>query len=64
MEAQTCPTRDSYDAIVVGSGLGGVSAAIAVAGAVGAKKEHAPIAITVVIFWAIVMIFALPLASG
>jgi phytoene dehydrogenase-like protein len=27
MEAQTEPTRDSYDAIVVGSGLGGVSAA-------------------------------------
>jgi uncharacterized membrane protein YadS len=41
----------------------GVSAAIAIAGAVGAKKEHAPIAITMVILWAIVMIFVLPFAS-
>ncbi len=46
-----------------GGAVCGVSAAIAIAGAVGAKKEHAPIAITTVIFWAIVMIFALPLAS-
>jgi len=30
---------------------------------VGAKKEHAPIAITMVILWAIVMIFFLPLAA-
>jgi len=43
-----------------GGAVCGVSASIAIAGAVGAKKEHAPIAITVVIFWAIVMIFALP----
>jgi uncharacterized membrane protein YadS len=41
----------------------GVSGAIAIAGAVGAKKEHAPIAITMVIIWAIVMIFVLPLVS-
>jgi hypothetical protein len=41
----------------------GVSASIAIAGAVGAKKEYAPIAITVVILWAIAMIFALPFAS-
>jgi uncharacterized membrane protein YadS len=40
-----------------------VSGAIAVAGAVGAKKEDAPIAITLVIFWAIVMIFLLPFVS-
>jgi uncharacterized membrane protein YadS len=40
-----------------------VSGAIAVAGAVGAKKQDAPIAITLVIFWAIVMIFVLPLAA-
>ena len=44
----------------VGGAVCGVSGAIAVAGAVGAKKEHAPIAITIVILWAIVMIFALP----
>jgi uncharacterized integral membrane protein (TIGR00698 family) len=46
-----------------GGAVCGVSAAIAVAGAVGAKREHAPVAITLVIFWAIVMIFALPLVS-
>jgi uncharacterized integral membrane protein (TIGR00698 family) len=46
-----------------GGAVCGVSAAIAIAGAVGAKKEHAPIAITTVIIWAIVMIFALPLVS-
>ncbi len=44
-----------------GGAVCGVSGAIAVAGAVGARREHAPLAITVVIFWAIVMIFALPL---
>jgi uncharacterized integral membrane protein (TIGR00698 family) len=46
-----------------GGAVCGVSGAIAIAGAVGAKKEHAPIAITLVIIWAIVMIFVLPLAS-
>ncbi len=46
-----------------GGAVCGVSAAIAVAGAVGAKKEHAPIAITTVIIWAIVGIFLLPLAA-
>jgi uncharacterized integral membrane protein (TIGR00698 family) len=46
-----------------GGAVCGVSASIAIAGAVGAKKEYAPIAITVVIFWAIVMIFLLPLVS-
>ncbi|MDR3385687.1 MAG: putative sulfate exporter family transporter [Rudaea sp.] len=52
-------------AAVLGTGgaVCGVSGAIAVAGAVGAKKEDAPIAITLVVFWAIVMIFALPLIS-
>jgi uncharacterized integral membrane protein (TIGR00698 family) len=44
-----------------GGAVCGVSASIAIAGAVGAKKEHAPIAITLVIVWAIVMIFVLPL---
>jgi len=46
-----------------GGAVCGVSGAIAIAGAVGAKKEHAPIAITLVIVWAIVMIFFLPLVS-
>ena len=46
-----------------GGAVCGVSGAIAIAGAVGAKKEHAPIAITMVIGWAIVMIFFLPLVS-
>jgi uncharacterized integral membrane protein (TIGR00698 family) len=41
----------------------GVSASIAVAGAVRARKEHPPIAISLVVFWAIVLIFALPLVS-
>jgi len=44
----------------VGGAVCGVSAAIAAAGAVGAKKEDAPIAISLVILWAIVMIFVLP----
>ena len=46
-----------------GGAVCGVSGAIAIAGAVGAKKEHAPVAITMVILWAIVMIFVLPLVS-
>ncbi len=52
-------------AAVLGAGgaVCGVSASIAVAGAVRAKKEHPPIAISLVVFWAIVLIFALPLVS-
>jgi len=46
-----------------GGAVCGVSAAIAVAGAVRAKKEHPPIAISLVIFWAIILIFTLPLVS-
>ena len=46
-----------------GGAVCGVSGAIAIAGAVGAKKEHAPIAISLVIVWAIAMIFFLPLVS-
>jgi uncharacterized integral membrane protein (TIGR00698 family) len=46
-----------------GGAVCGVSAAIAIAGAVGAKREHAPIAISLVIGWAIVMIFVLPVAA-
>jgi uncharacterized membrane protein YadS len=47
-----------------GGAVCGVSAAIAIAGAVRARREHAPIAITLVVLWAIVMIFVLPLAAG
>ncbi len=46
-----------------GGAVCGVSAAIAIAGAVRAKKEYPPIAITLVVVWAVVMIFALPLIS-
>ncbi len=47
-----------------GGAVCGVSAAIAIAGAVRADKEHPPIAITLVVLWAIVMIFVLPLAAA
>lgn len=46
-----------------GGAICGVSASIAVAGAVGARKQDAPIAITLVIIWAIVFIFVLPFVS-
>jgi uncharacterized integral membrane protein (TIGR00698 family) len=46
-----------------GGAVCGVSAAIAVSGAVGARREDASVAITTVILWAIIMIFALPLAA-
>src|SRR5580698_3571023 len=46
-----------------GGAVCGVSAAIAIAGAVGAKKDAAPIAITTVIIWAIAMIFVLPFVA-
>jgi uncharacterized membrane protein YadS len=46
-----------------GGAVCGVSAAIAIAAAVGAKKDDASIAITTVILWAIVMIFVLPLVA-
>ena len=56
---------DKWLAATLGAGgaVCGVSAAIAIAGAVGAKKEDAPIVITVVILWAIAMIFVLPFAA-
>lgn len=52
-------------AAVLGAGgaVCGVSASIAISGAVRAKKEHPPIAISLVVFWAIIFIFALPLVS-
>jgi uncharacterized integral membrane protein (TIGR00698 family) len=46
-----------------GGAVCGVSAAIAIAGAVGAKRDAAPIAITTVIIWAIAMIFVLPFVA-
>jgi len=46
-----------------GGAVCGVSAAIAIAGAVRAKKEHPPVAITLVVLYAIVMVFVLPLVA-
>jgi uncharacterized integral membrane protein (TIGR00698 family) len=46
-----------------GGAICGVSGAIAMAGAVKATKEQVATAITLVILWAIVMIFVLPFAS-
>jgi uncharacterized membrane protein YadS len=46
-----------------GGAVCGVSASIAISGAVGARKEHASISISLVVFWAIVLIFLLPLVS-
>jgi uncharacterized integral membrane protein (TIGR00698 family) len=46
-----------------GGAVCGVSAAIAVAGAVRAKKEYPPIAISLVVLYAILFVFALPLVS-
>jgi uncharacterized integral membrane protein (TIGR00698 family) len=56
---------DKRLAAVLGAGgaVCGVSASIAVAGAVRAKKEHPPIAISLVVFYAIILIFALPLIA-
>jgi uncharacterized membrane protein YadS len=45
-----------------GGAICGVSASIAVGGAVGAKKDHVSIGIAVVTVWALVMIFALSIA--
>jgi uncharacterized membrane protein YadS len=57
---------DQRLAAVLGAGgaVCGVSAAIAVAGAVRAKKEDPPIAITLVVLWAIGLMFVLPLIAG
>jgi len=56
---------DKRLAAVLGTGgaVCGVSASIAVAGAVRAKKEDPPIAISLVVFWAIIIIFALPFVA-
>jgi uncharacterized membrane protein YadS len=47
----------------VGGAVCGVSAAIASGGAVRARREDTSVAITLVVVWAIVMIFVLPFAS-
>lgn len=47
----------------VGGAVCGVSAAIAIAGAVGGKKEDTAVTITTVVLFAIVMIFILPVAA-
>jgi len=47
-----------------GGAVCGVSAAIAIAAAVGARKQDAATVISIVIFWAIVMIFVLPFAAA
>jgi len=46
-----------------GGAVCGVSGAIAVGGAVGARKQEVSVAISLVVFWAIAMIFALPLIA-
>jgi uncharacterized integral membrane protein (TIGR00698 family) len=46
-----------------GGAVCGVSGAIAIGGAVGAKKQDISVAISLVVVWAIVMIFVLPLAA-
>ncbi len=56
---------DNRFGAVLGAGgaVCGVSASIAVGGAVKASKEHVAIGISIVSLWALVMIFVLPLAS-
>jgi uncharacterized integral membrane protein (TIGR00698 family) len=56
---------DQRLAAVLGAGgaVCGVSASIAIGGAVRAKKEDPPIAISLVVFWAIIIIFTLPLVA-
>ncbi len=57
IDRQLCATMGAGGAVC------GISAAIAIGGAVAAKKEHVPIAITLVVIWAILMVFFLPLVS-
>jgi uncharacterized integral membrane protein (TIGR00698 family) len=56
---------DKRFAAVLGAGgaVCGVSASIAVGGAVKADKEHVAVSISIVSLWALVMIFFLPMAS-
>jgi uncharacterized membrane protein YadS len=46
-----------------GGAVCGVSGAIAIGGAIGAKKADVSVAISLVVLWAIVMIFVLPLSA-
>ncbi len=46
-----------------GGAVCGVSGAIAIGGAVGAKKQDISVAISLVVAWAVAMIFVLPLAA-
>jgi uncharacterized integral membrane protein (TIGR00698 family) len=46
-----------------GGAVCGVSGAIAIGGAVGAKKDQVSVTISLVVIWAIVMIFVLPLVA-
>jgi uncharacterized integral membrane protein (TIGR00698 family) len=46
-----------------GGSICGVSASIAIGGACRAEKSHVSVAITLVILWAVAMIFVLPLAA-
>ncbi len=48
--------------LAAGGSICGVSASIAIGGAVKAEKQHVSIAISMVILWSIIMIFILPLA--
>lgn len=47
--------------LAAGGSICGVSASIAIGGSVKAEKQHVSVAISLVIVWAIVMIFALPI---
>lgn len=49
--------------LAAGGSICGVSACIALGGAVKAKKEHVSIGISMVVIWAIVMIIILPLVA-
>jgi uncharacterized membrane protein YadS len=48
----------------VGGAVCGVSAAIAIAAAVGARRQDAALTISIVVLWAIVMLFVLPFAAA
>jgi uncharacterized integral membrane protein (TIGR00698 family) len=48
--------------LAAGGSICGVSAAIAIGGAIKAEKHHVSIAISVLIIWSILMIFILPIA--
>ncbi|MCR6546060.1 YeiH family protein [Dehalobacterium formicoaceticum] len=48
--------------LAAGGSICGVSAAIAIGGAIKAEKQHVSIAISVIIIWSILMIFLLPFA--